>query len=90
MTEERPEYAGLRRERLQMRGRLMEAQQEAARLVTRMNYLRGHLRQALDPVEPASNLDGNGIAEMALELSNAIIEYKAVHARLAAIQEALQ
>lgn len=76
-------------ERLQWLGRLEERKQEAARLTMRLNSIRESIRLKLDPFEAPDEIDGDAVAELALEFSGTQIAYKAAAEEIKAINKAL-
>lgn len=81
---------GLKRERLRMRGRLVEEDQKMRELAGRLATLRGAMRDELDPLEgDLGRIDGESVANMAIEFSQKQISYRETRKRVDAIKEAL-
>ena len=76
-------------ERTKFRGRLAEKEEERQKLKLRIDANRDSLRDALDPFAGPEEMNGERIAHLALELANALIDYSAVTAEIAAIKKAL-
>lgn len=62
-------------ERLRWQGKLLEKQKKARGLEISIKGLRDSLRMSLDPHEEVGSLDGETIANIAMELAEKLAEY---------------
>ena len=76
-------------ERLKFQGRLAEKEMEAKKLKLRLEGLIESLRDQLDPFEMVKDLNGDVIADMALEIAAYRVEYLGVLDETKAIKKAL-
>ena len=76
-------------ERLKYEGRLAEASQAENRLRLRLSGLVRSLRDLLDPTEDVARLDGEQIADQALQLAMVKGELDAKMAEIGSIREVL-
>jgi hypothetical protein len=72
------------------RGRLVERQREARRLDMLIKGSVLALRDELDPFRASEDLNGEMIAELALQLGDLEIQLKSVLAEVAALRRALE
>ena len=76
-------------EKLKFLGRRQEKIMQAKSLRLRIEGTLSALREEADPVIPPENLDGEKIAQLALELANKVSELKAILAEIHKINEIL-
>lgn len=76
-------------ERLKFQGRLAEKEMEAKKLKLRLEGLIESLRDQLDPFEMVKDLNGDVIADMALEIAAYRVDYLGVLDEIKAIKKAL-
>lgn len=76
-------------ERLKYEGRLVEAQREKMRLEMRIQGLIRSLRDLLDPTEDVARLEGEQIADQALQLAAKQRDLKAKQAEISKIRDLL-
>jgi len=76
-------------ERAKYRGYLAEAQEEERRLVLKMSGLRQSIRDRMDLVKDVGEIDGELIAQQAIEFRQAQIELTAKRAEIKTIKDVL-
>lgn len=76
-------------ERLKFEGRLAIKEKEIKQLKIAIESNRDSLREAVDPFEDLSDLAGERISTLAVNLSSQLIEYHRLNAEIRAIRRAL-
>lgn len=76
-------------ERLKFEGRLAVKENEIKQLKISIESNRDSLREAVDPFEALSDLAGERISTLAVNLSAQLIEYRRLNAEIKAIRKAL-
>jgi len=76
-------------ERLKFEGRLVVKEKEIRQLRISIESNRDSLREALDPFEDLSDLAGERISTLAVNLAAQLIEYRRLNAENMAIRKAL-
>ena len=76
-------------ERLKFEGRLVVKEKEIKQLKIAIESNRDSLREAVDPFEALSDLAGDRITTLAVNLSGQLIEYRRLNAEIALIKKAL-
>lgn len=76
-------------ERLIWQGQKQEAQLKSRQLENSIKGLRDSIRSHLNPHDPISDIDHDLVAQLAFELSDKLIQYRAACDHVAAINKSL-
>lgn len=80
---------GLKAERLKYKGRLVELENQRDNLVLTLNHGLRTMRDMLDPTEALEAIEGEGVANLAIQFSQKQIELRATLRKIETIKEAL-